>query len=793
MKTGEGKTLVATLPVYLNTLSGKGVHVITVNDYLARRDAEWMGILYKFLGLSFGVILHGVEDADRKWAYNADITYGTNNEFGFDYLRDNMKFSRENFVQRELNFTIVDEVDSILIDEARTPLIISGPAEQSTQLYYTVNQLIPFFKKDEDFTVDEKSKTVILSEPGVAKAEKKLKIENLYDPRNISLLHHVNQALRAKVLFKRDVDYVIKEGAIVIVDEFTGRLMPGRRWSDGLHQAVEAKEGVRIENENQTLATITFQNFFRMYNKLSGMTGTADTEAAEFAKIYNLDVMVIPTNMPMIRKDQSDEIYKTERGKFRAVINEIKECHEKGQPVLVGTISIDKSEKLSGVLKRHGIFHNVLNAKNHEREAEIISQAGRKGAVTISTNMAGRGVDIMLGGNPGYLAKKKSTAKTSDAEYKTFVEELKEQCDAEKKEVLEAGGLHIIGTERHESRRIDNQLRGRAGRQGDPGSTTFFLSLEDDLLRVFGGEKIMGLMDKLGMEEDEVIQHPWLSRAIANAQKRVEDHNFAIRKNLLEYDDVMNQQRRTIYALRKEILSSIGMKEKVIDWVESSVGRTVDQFAPDKINLQEFEFEPLRDKILQLFGVLFKKEDILSEGDNRDEVGNKIFDKVVELYEGKRKEYGEDVMSKIEKYIILENLDSLWKDHLLQMDHLKEGIGLRGYAQRDPLVEYKREGYNLFLATMDQLSDDVVEKLMRVQIKVEDEVEDAVDFKSTQSKQPVTMGHGGFSAFSKGPEAARPRAQAGPGGVVQRRAPKVGRNDPCSCGSGKKYKKCCGK
>lgn len=792
MKTGEGKTLVATLPVYLNALGGKGVHVITVNDYLARRDAEWMGIIYKFLGLSVGNIIHGMEDAERKWSYNADITYGTNNEFGFDYLRDNMKFSFENFVQRKLNYCIVDEVDSILIDEARTPLIISGPAEQSTQLYYTVNQLVPFFKKDEDYTLDEKSKTVVLTDAGVAKAEAKLKVQNLYDPRNISLLHHVNQALRAHTLFKRDVDYVIKDGQIVIVDEFTGRLMPGRRWSDGLHQAVEAKEGVRIENENQTLATITFQNYFRMYGKLSGMTGTADTEAEEFAKIYNLDVIVIPTNKPMIRKDHSDLIYKTERGKFRAVVNEIKECHEKGQPVLVGTISIDKSEKLSAVLKRYGIFHNVLNAKNHEREAEIIAQAGRKGAVTISTNMAGRGVDIMLGGNPQYLAKAKSTANTTDEEYDILLNEYKEKCDEEKKEVLIAGGLHIIGTERHESRRIDNQLRGRSGRQGDPGSSKFFLSLEDDLLRVFGGDRIMGLMNRLGMEEDEVIQHPWLSKAIANAQKRVEDHNFAIRKNLLEYDDVMNQQRHTIYSLRKDILGSSGMKDKIIDWVESSVGRTVDEFVPDKVDSAEFDFLPLRDKLFQLFGIDFKQDETAPVGATREEVGNKIFDKIMTVYNEKRETYGTDVMDKIEKFVILQNLDSLWKDHLLQMDHLKEGIGLRGYAQRDPLVEYKREGYNLFLSTMDRLADDVVEKLMRVQIKIEEEAEEAVNLESIKSRQPVNMAHGNFSAFQKGP-AAQPKVQAGPGGVYQRKAPKVGRNDPCPCGSGKKYKKCCGR
>jgi len=791
MRTGEGKTVVATLPVYLNALSGKGVHVVTVNDYLARRDAEWMGILYKYLGLSFGSILHGIDDAERKWSYNADVTYGTNNEFGFDYLRDNMKFSYEQFVQRKLNFAIVDEVDSILIDEARTPLIISGPAEQSTQLYYTVNQLIPFFKKEEDYTVDEKSKSIVLTDEGVHKAEQKLNIKNLYDPRNISLLHHVNQGLRAHVLFKLDVDYVIKDGQIVIVDEFTGRLMPGRRWSDGLHQAVEAKEGVRIENENQTLATITFQNFFRMYNKLSGMTGTADTEAAEFGKIYNLDVVVVPTNMPMVRKDHTDDIYKTEQGKFKAVINEIKECHEKGQPVLVGTISIDKSEKVAHMLKRFGIAHNVLNAKNHEREAEIIAQAGRKAAVTISTNMAGRGVDIVLGGNPAYMAKAKARPETTPEEFDKIMERYKEQCDSDKKDVIEAGGLHIIGTERHESRRIDNQLRGRSGRQGDPGSSRFFLSLEDDLLRVFGGERIGGMMDRLGMEEDEVITHPWLSKAIANAQKRVEDHNFSIRKNLLEYDDVMNQQRHTIYALRKDLLGSNSVRDKVVDWCEEMVGEVVDEFVEGKVNVAQFEFVPLRDRLRQAFAVDFSPEEILSDGATPEDVGEKIFSKVVEVYDAKRKRYGDDIMNRIEKFLVLQNLDSLWKDHLLQMDHLKEGIGLRGYAQRDPLVEYKREGYSLFTQTMNQLSADIVGKMMRVEIKQEEEKEAAASLEPTQAKQPMAMGHGDFSAFAKGPAAGRV-AQAGSSGVVQRRVQKVGRNEPCSCGSGKKFKKCCG-
>lgn len=791
MKTGEGKTLAATLPVYLNALAGKGVHVVTVNDYLARRDAEWMGAIYKFLGMNVGVIVHGLSDAERKWAYNADITYGTNNEFGFDYLRDNMKFSYEQFVQRSLNYAIVDEVDSILIDEARTPLIISGPAEQSTQLYYTVNQIIPFFRKEDDYTVDEKARSVVLTEKGVAKAEKKLSVDNLYDPRNIGLLHHVNQALRAHVLYKRDVDYVVKDGEVVIVDEFTGRLMPGRRWSDGLHQAVEAKEGVKIANENQTLATVTFQNYFRMYNKLAGMTGTADTEAQEFAKIYNLEVIVIPTNMPMIRKDYADVIYKTEQAKFRAVINEIKECHERGQPVLVGTISIDKSERLSAQLKRHGIFHNVLNAKNHEREAEIIAQAGRKGAVTISTNMAGRGVDIMLGGNPAYLARSKTPADASPEEFEKAYEKFKRQCSDEKKEVIAVGGLHIVGTERHESRRIDNQLRGRSGRQGDPGSSRFFLSLEDDLLRIFGGERLKGFMDRLGMEEDEVITHPWLSKTIANAQKKVEDHNFSIRKNLLEYDDVMNQQRNTVYGLRREILSAESIREKVLDWIEQMVGKAVDEFCPDKIDDSVFEFEPLRDKLFEYFGIVFNKDEIIHDGDTIDDVGNRIFDSVTASYDAKRKLYGADLMDRIEKFIVLQNIDALWKDHLLQMDHLKEGIGLRGYAQRDPLVEYKKEGYALFANMMDELASNVVSKLFRVQIK-QDGAREAVNLESIRAHAPLREAHWTASAFAKA-EAASAVAQAAAAGVTQRKAPKVGRNDPCPCGSGKKYKRCCGR
>lgn len=815
MKTGEGKTLVATLPLYLNALSGKGVHLVTVNDYLARRDAEWMGHIYKFLGMSVGVILHGLSDVERKWAYNADITYGTNNEFGFDYLRDNMKYSVEQFVQRELNYAIVDEVDSILIDEARTPLIISGPAEESTELYYTVNRVIPFFKKETDYTIDEKARTVVLTEQGVAGVERRLNVENLFDPRNIEILHHVNQALRAHVLFKRDVDYVVKEGQIIIVDEFTGRLMPGRRWSDGLHQAVEAKEGARIENENQTLATITFQNYFRMHKKLAGMTGTADTEAAEFAKIYNLEVLVIPTHRPMVRADNPDVVYKTEEAKFNAAVEEIRECHKRGQPVLVGTISIEKSERLSKTLERFGVIHNVLNAKHHEKEAEIIAQAGRKKAVTIATNMAGRGVDIVLGGNPEGLARMQVGRDAPADDYKRAFETLKKECAREHEEVVSAGGLHIIGTERHESRRIDNQLRGRSGRQGDPGSSRFYLSLEDDLLRVFGGDRIKKLMEMFGMKEDEVIEHPWLSRAIANAQKRVEDHNFSIRKNLLEYDDVMNQQRHTVYDLRREILASADLKEKVLDMIDQLVSEIVDKFVPDKVILSTFESRPFEEKVHQQFG--FVPRDLLKDGLGGNEVGEALYNEVVKLYEKKELTFGAEVMRQVEKFLLLSNLDALWKDHLLSMDHLKEGIGLRGYGQRDPLLEYKKEGYGAFREMMARFAQDVVEKVMRVQLAREEKV--AVNLEQ-RPKRALQEGHAETSAFaarlpadagvagaatagasnalqSAGVMSASNRPEVVRGTVVH--AAKVGRNDPCPCGAKKadgtpmKYKHCHGK
>ena len=623
MATGEGKTLVSTLPAYLNSLKGEGVHIVTVNDYLAKRDSEWMGAIYKFLGLSVGVILHELNDKERKIAYGCDITYGTNNEFGFDYLRDNMKFDIEDYVQRELNYAIVDEVDSILIDEARTPLIISGPAEESTDKYYKINRVIPFLKREQDYQLEEKSHTAFLTEEGVAHVEKLIHVENLYDPRNIETLHHVNQALRAYTLFKRDVDYVVKDGEVIIVDEFTGRLMPGRRWSDGLHQAVEAKENVRIENENQTLATITFQNYFRMYKKLSGMTGTADTEAAEFKKIYNLDVMVIPTNMPLIRTNYPDVIYKTEDEKFRAAVREIEELYKMGRPVLVGTISIEKSERVSHFLKKKGIPHNVLNAKHHEREAEIIAQAGRAGAVTISTNMAGRGTDILLGGNPKAMARAMVTEEDTDPEalqkaYEKAYEKALDIVKKEKEKVVQVGGLHVLGTERHEARRIDNQLRGRAGRQGDPGSSRFYLSLEDDLLRIFGSERISSIMDRLGIEEEQPIEHRLVSRAIENAQRRVEAHNFEIRKHLLEYDNVMNQQREVIYSQRREVLAGEDLKESVQEMIEEQAEGIIDLYADEKVHPEEWDMKGLQDAVYQQFAFRWTPPSIEEEGFNRE-------------------------------------------------------------------------------------------------------------------------------------------------------------------------------
>ena len=740
MKTGEGKTLVATLPAYLNALTGKGVHIITVNDYLARRDTEWMGQIYKFLGLSVGTILHGLTDAERKAAYGSDITYGTNNEFGFDYLRDNMKFDRASLVQPELNFAIVDEVDSILIDEARTPLIISGPAEKSTQLYYQVNRIIPRLKRDTDYTIDEKARAATLTEEGVAHAENILQVDNIYDPKYIELLHHINQALKAHALFKRDVDYIVKSGEVVIVDEFTGRLMPGRRYSEGLHQALEAKENVKIENENQTLATITFQNYFRMYDKLAGMTGTADTEAAEFKKIYNLDVTVIPTNKSMIRIDYPDVIYKTRREKFEAVMDEIVELHSKGQPVLVGTISIDISEDLSRKLKKRGIQHSVLNAKNHEGEAEIIAMAGQEGAVTISTNMAGRGTDIVLGEG-----------------------------------VTDLGGLHILGTERHESRRIDNQLRGRSGRQGDPGSSRFFLALEDDLLRIFGGERITGVMEKLGMEEGEPIEHNLISRAIENAQAKVEGHNFDIRKQLLEYDDVMNQQREVIYKQRREALYGKSLKAYMQEIIFDKADEIAEQFADERALPEEWDFKGIDESVFKQFNLRLGKvdEDTL-DGLTGEGLGQMIGEAATTAYTDKERMIGEDEFRNLERYIMLQTVDNLWKDHLLSMDHLKEGIGLRGYAQQNPLLIYKKEGFEMFQDMIARIQEETLSILFRIQLAEPDELE---ELHKPKEQKLIFSGSDSESPGKK---------------PVKRADKKVGRNAPCPCGSGKKYKKCCG-
>jgi preprotein translocase subunit SecA len=741
MKTGEGKTLVATLPAYLNALTGRGVHIITVNDYLAKRDTEWMGQIHQFLGLSVGTIVHGMDEDERKQAYDADITYGTNNEFGFDYLRDNMKFDRETLVQGDLNFAIVDEVDSILIDESRTPLIISGPAEKATHLYFQVDGIIPQLKREEDYTIDEKARNVLLTEEGIARAEKLIKVDNLYDPKYIDLLHHINQALKAHTLFKRDVDYIVKNQEVIIVDEFTGRLMPGRRYSDGLHQALEAKEGVRIENENQTLATITFQNFFRMYDKLAGMTGTADTEAAEFKKIYNLDVVVIPTNQPMARVDDPDMIYKTRREKYAAAIEEIIELNKKGQPVLVGTISIDVSEDISRKLKKKGVKHNVLNAKNHEREAEIISQAGQPGAVTISTNMAGRGTDIVLGEG-----------------------------------VVDVGGLRILGTERHESRRIDNQLRGRAGRQGDPGSSRFYLALEDDLLRIFGGERMTRIMEKLGMQEGEPIEHNLLSRAIENAQSKVEGQNFEIRKQLLEYDDVMNQQREVIYKRRREILTGKSLEDDIADIIAERVEIVADSIVEEKVHPEDWDFDALDNAVFKQFNFHFRTpaKDTLENMD-RDRLIELIDEAAMAAYHAKEAEIGEADFRNLERYVLLQNIDNMWKDHLLSMDHLKEGIGLRGYAQQNPLLIYKKEGYDMFADMMDRVAEETVGILYRIEVAAPQEIE---QIQQTKEQEMVFSGSGDGDLPKRKP--------------IKRKTEKVGRNAPCPCGSGKKYKKCCG-
>jgi preprotein translocase subunit SecA len=788
MKTGEGKTLVATLPAYLNALGGKGVHIVTVNDYLAKRDAEWMGEVYTFLGLTVGVIVHDLDDRQRQAAYNSDITYGTNNEFGFDYLRDNMKFSINEMVQRDLNYAIVDEVDSILIDEARTPLIISGQSEESTGKYYTIDKVIPKLKKDVDYTIEEKQKNVILTEQGALTVEGLLGVKNIFEPAQIETLHHVNQALKAHVIFKLDVDYVVKEGEVVIVDEFTGRLMPGRRWSDGLHQAIEAKEGVKIENENQTLATVTFQNYFRMYKKLAGMTGTADTEATEFKKIYNLDVNIIPTNLPMVREDRHDMIYRTQKEKFDAVIEEIIKNNNEGRPVLVGTISIEKSELLSRMLTKRGVKHHVLNAKHHEKEAMIIAQAGRKSAVTMATNMAGRGVDILLGGNPEFMVKEKIRAGESKQEdYPGLYEVAKQQCDKEKKEVIEAGGVHIIGTERHEARRIDNQLRGRSGRQGDPGSSLFYMSLEDDLLRRFGSERIASFMQKIGMEEGEPITHPWISKAIENAQKKVEEHNFEIRKQLLEYDDVMNKQREVIYARRKEILHGEKLEELMADMTEQTIDDILHKHIEDPQRPEEWDFNAINGA---LDGVLSLKAEV-PEGQKNSITAYELKDMLVQQakanIEEKKKAVTGIPFEELVKFIFLQVLDSNWKDFLLNMDHLKEGIGLRGYAQQDPLVVYKKEAFEMFQQMLSQIREESISRLYKIQIKEKDEG------KLVQPRRaPVKLNLNMTQAA--GMSAGQPAPPPGQGVTSPiRRDKKIGRNEPCWCGSGKKYKNCHGK
>ena len=834
MKTGEGKTLVATLPLVLNALEpdpkdptrGMGVHLVTVNDYLARRDAEWMGTIYRALGLSVGVIVHGLTDEERKAAYACDITYGTNNEFGFDYLRDNMKFSLQDMVHRYydfgtkngqtkiFNYAIVDEVDSILIDEARTPLIISGPAEESTDTYYTVNAIVPHLRRDEDYIVDEKSFSVTLTESGVDKVEKRLGVRNLYDADNTELVHHVYQALRAHTLYKRDVNYVVEDGKVVIVDEFTGRKMPGRRWSDGLHQAVEAKEGLKIEEENQTLATITFQNYFRMYRKLAGMTGTADTEAEEFARIYNLDVLVIPTNKPMIRVDHEDMVYKTERAKFMAVLADIKDCYSRGQPVLVGTTSVEKSELVSRLLKRENIPHHVLNAKNHSLEAQIIAQAGRKGAVTISTNMAGRGTDIILGGNPEMLARTQVDSIESE-KYAELVATFKEICSREREEVVAAGGLHVIGTERHESRRVDNQLRGRSGRQGDPGSSRFYLSLEDDLMRVFGGDSIKKMMDRLNVPDDEPIVHRWLTKSIEGAQKRVEARNFDIRKNLLEYDDVMNQQRQTIYGLRRRVLEGSEIHEMVMLAIEQYALMLFDRYCPPGTNPEEWDWNGLKAEVKGNLRVELDLEPL--RGDPRS-AGDKLVQQLQEAYEAKERTLIETAMANHpapetpedqealtperlrEAYLrswrfherdrYLRAIDWLWKNHLYAMDHLKEGIYLEAYAQKDPKVLYKKEGFELFKQLIDLIHQRVVEALFQTEVRVD------VNAPSQIRRRQVAMtyGRGTMAAPGQVPgrmsESGAPLVQE-PSGGHSRPAKRVGPNEPCPCGSGKKYKKCC--
>jgi preprotein translocase subunit SecA len=790
MKTGEGKTLVATLPVYLNALEGKGVHVVTVNDYLAKRDSDWMGRIYRFLGLSVGVIQHDMPDSDRKRAYACDVTYGTNNEFGFDYLRDNMKFDLESMVQRPHHYAIVDEVDSILIDEARTPLIISGPSEESIDKYYRIDRIIPRLVKGEeidegdgkksttgDYIVDEKAHQAALTDDGVEKVEQLLGVRNLYDPENMETLHGVNQALRAHALYQLDVDYLIKDGKVVIVDEFTGRMMPGRRWSDGLHQAVEAKEGVKIERENQTLATITFQNFFRMYKKLAGMTGTADTEAAEFGQIYKLDVNTIPTNRDMIRDDRGDLVYRTGQEKWKAVVEEIREAQQKGQPVLVGTVSIEKSEMLSKLLNRPPkVPHVVLNAKYHEREASIVAQAGRKGAITIATNMAGRGTDILLGGFPEGLARSEADPETEPEAYQEALARYTETCAQEREEVLALGGLHILGTERHESRRIDNQLRGRAGRQGDPGSSRFYLSLEDDLMRIFGSDRIQGLMGRLGMEEGEAIEHRMVSRAIERAQTQVEGRNFETRKHLLEYDDVMNKQREAIYKLRRDILEGREGREYIIGIAEDILDGMLETHCPEKADPMDWNLPGLRTEMLAYFNINAGEMKLDELG--IDELRSTLWNAIEARYAEKESRHDPEVMRGFERAIMLHAVDVAWKDHLLALDHLKEGIGLRGYGQRDPLQEYKKESFDLFEMMRERVENDIIQRLFRYEPVTEEQM---IEQRARQQRTAPKI------ELSAPPKVEGQRPQP-----AVNRDVKVGRNDPCPCGSGKKYKKCHG-
>ena len=859
MKTGEGKTLVATLPVYLNALSGRGVHVVTVNDYLAKRDSEWMGKLYRFLGLSVGVIVHDLDDSERRAAYAADVTYGTNNEFGFDYLRDNMKFDLKDCVQRGHNYAIVDEVDSILIDEARTPLIISGASEESTDKYYKVNRIIPKLEKGEeievppgepvqytgDFVVDEKHRNITVTDEGWEKVEGLLGIGNIADPENWPLKHHVETAIKAHALYRKDVEYVIKDGEVIIVDEFTGRMMPGRRWSDGLHQSIEAKEGVKIERENQTLATITFQNYFRMFKKLAGMTGTAETEAAEFDKIYKLEVVVIPTNKQMLRLEHPDVVFRTEKEKYFAAADEIQQLNGKGQPVLVGTTSIEKSERLSELLKKKGVKHWVLNAKQHEREAEIVAQAGRKGMVTIATNMAGRGTDILLGGNAEFMAKQECVKKglaqqvhvtqgkiegpqedgqisvfyyvgneytVPTAQWNEIFARHKAETDVEHDEVTAVGGLHILGTERHESRRIDNQLRGRAGRQGDPGSSRFYLALEDDLMRIFAKEWVSTLLQRLGMEEGVPIESKMISRRIETAQKAVEGQHFESRKHLLEYDDVMNKQREAVYGLRRRLLEGMDQKDLILeDYVSAILGGLMDQFVPPKAHVDQWDLKGLKDAVFTRFGVDFIAEGVKAESLNRQELGDAVFEKLKERYDAKEKLIGPEAMRHHERMIMLSVIDQQWKDHLLSMDHLKEGIGLRGYGQHDPLVEYKKESFEMFEAMLERFQEDTVRYLYLMQILERPQQPPPPPQPDQLAAEPASDGNGGRrprmvstsadeleEAFMRRKRKELEQARmAGAGDTPQvqqvvRGQEKVGRNDPCPCGSGKKFKKCHG-